>query len=127
MAASTGDDGCQSVTLATDDRALLMDLQNYAELVFVLSDSENVFSEIELLNVQLMATPKVPRQTPPIVYNTVTEVTKTFGGWGDKYRAANIGFGIVVALLIVAILAAAVLFIINQNRLQQVRAKMLAI
>lgn len=120
VAASTGDEGCQSVTLDTDDLVLLMDLQNYAELVFDLvpteSDLENGAYTVELLNLQLMATPKVPRN-----------VTKTFGGWGDKYSAANIGFGIVIALLIVAILAAAVLFIINQNRLQQVRAKMLAI
>lgn len=39
VATSTGEDGCQSVTLDTDDLVLLMDLQNFAQLVLDLAPS----------------------------------------------------------------------------------------
>ena len=52
--------------------------------------------------------------TPQVIYNPIESVTKIYEGWIDKYQSANIGFGIVIALLIVGIIATAILFLINQ-------------
>ncbi len=65
--------------------------------------------------------------TPQVIYNPIESVTKIYEGWLDKYRSANIGFGIVIALLIVGIIATAILFLINHQRLQRLRARMLAL
>jgi hypothetical protein len=40
-------------------------------------------------------------------------VIGTLEGWADKYGAANIGFGIVVAIVLVAAMAGGILFGIN--------------
>jgi len=50
-----------------------------------------------------------------------------YEGWIDRYHSANIGFGIIIALLIVGIIATAILFLINQQRLQLLKTRMLAL
>ena len=42
-------------------------------------------------------------------------------GWNSKYGSANIGFGIVLAIIIVLIISSGILFCINISRLSKQR------
>jgi hypothetical protein len=45
-------------------------------------------------------------------------------GWATKYTAANTGFGIAIAILIIAILALCFLFQLNYRKIQAQRKKL---
>ena len=45
-------------------------------------------------------------------------------GWLTKYGAANIGFGVVVAVILVAIIAGLILLCINLSRISKLKLRM---
>jgi cell division protein FtsX len=111
--------------LSTLDAAkpLMMDLKDYAQLVFDFSTDlrANFGSEplptiikATLSNVKLTSSRKALPKDPP---GTVQKVKEIFEGWVTKYGQANAGFGVVVAILIVLLLGIAFLLFINTNRI----------
>jgi hypothetical protein len=66
---------------------------------------------------------KIPQKKPdPVIKdNVIKQLREVYEGWQDKLTAANIGFGIVVALIIVSVIAGCILFGINQSRVNRQR------
>ncbi len=62
-----------------------------------------------------MDLPKKPLDK--IIEKPIDNWVSVVEGWASKYTAANTGFGIVIAILIIAILALCFLFQLNYRKL----------
>ena len=108
---------CTTVTLSTINSLLFFDIRDYAHLVFDFTgyasqaqDSSGFKAELTGLKL-LRSELDVPKKPE----DKVTKVQKVkwitlIEGWASKYTAANTGFGIVIAILLVAIIAVCFLF-----------------
>ena len=127
------DELCQTLSMQTQDSVLLMDLRDYASVVFDIAppqSSSDIFNlnggvEIMFSSVRLNRQQRPAQQpgTPQKITNKIVQTVHTVEGWEDKLSAANAGFGIVIAIILVIILAGCVLFAINYSRLQKQREK----
>ena len=121
---------CATATLKTINSLLFFNIRDYAQAVFDYSEIANTIGETNPFKVQLNGLNLVQREmeVPKKPMDKIIEITKeeqvsVVEGWGNKYKAANIGFGIAVGLLIVAILTLCLLFHMNYRKLKVQREK----
>lgn len=113
---------CGIMELRTIDAILSLDLKDYASLVFDFAPDQSspLYSisgglHLSLTSLKLIGTEKEPQQKPnPIIKETIIQKLRSIiEGWSDKVTSANIGFGIVIALILVSIIGGCILFGIN--------------
>ncbi len=110
------------MTFNTIDSVLLLDLKDYASLVFDVAPDEKsalyqVIGGVQVSISQVKLTgaeKKAPQKPEPIRQeNIIQQLRLVMEGWSEKLTAANIGFGIVVALILVSLFAGCLLLGIN--------------
>jgi hypothetical protein len=115
---------CSQVKLNTINSLLFFNIRDYANLVFDFTDYVNAESDSNGFKVEItgfkmesseMDVPKKPEDK--IVEKPVENWVSIIEGWASKYTAANIGFGIAIAILIIAILALCFLFQLNYRKI----------
>lgn len=127
----SGSDLCHTLSLSTLDSVLLLDLRDYASLVFdVAPPSSDIFNlnggiEISFSSVKLTRQQRSAQQPgkPQIITNKIVQTVHNVEGWVDKLGAVNTGFGIVIAIILVVISGGCILFGINYSRIQKQRER----
>ena len=114
--------------MKTINSLLFFNIRDYAHLVFDFSDyaqqaKESGGFKIEMRKLKLLATEiEIPQKPQDKVTEVVKEsVINVLEGWGTKYKSANTGFGIVIAILIVAIIACFFVFRLNSRKMHAQR------
>lgn len=130
---------CSQLTLSTLESALLMDLSNYAQLVIDFTTDTSTMQQpngfqVTLSQILLTATrnpqPPAPNTNnstnsqPGPLFNYVQRIVNVIQGWASKYTSANIGFGIVVAIVFVAAVAGSILFVLSYRSLKLQRMRL---
>jgi hypothetical protein len=104
---------CSSVSLKTLNTLLFFNIRDYAQAVFDFTDYASQTSGFKVTKMQLIARDMEIPQKPKDKVNEVIvdSLVNIVEGWATKYTSVNIGFGIVIAILIVVIIAC--LFVLN--------------
>jgi hypothetical protein len=116
---------CTTVSLSTLDNVLFLNIKDYAQLVFDVTDYKGLSSQsgfrVSLQNMKLTSKPKptpVIGDNVQIKYNDVTTISYVEEGWAGKKTAVNAGFAIVVVILIICIVVFIYMFLTNFKRIK---------
>lgn len=103
-----------------------MNLTDYGALVFDLAPDTSSMSSVDFtsftlyLNNMAMVTSDLPKSTgPTTVYNIIKETRKVEEGWESKYNSGTGGYGFIIALVIILLIAVGLLTLITIVRLRK--------
>lgn len=118
---------CKIINLSTLDNLLFLDIKDYAQLVIDFTNykqESNSAFKVSLSKVKLTSKAKPATQanlsntTPTTQYNDTFQIEYITEGWASKYTSANVGFAIVVSILIIGFVVIFYLFMTNFKRIK---------